>query len=149
MAGAPSNQPDRQIAQRGKVLWRLAGSDSAGVFSHAHVAYVMQSVFDGPMLARETQQLFCIGAQPRQTRDRQYDFHGRFFVDCPRARDSANLLNARPGQPRWDFRQRFEGSCFKPAVAFVMRRGALQIVPARYFLLRGKQAFRTHPKSLV
>ena len=149
MAGAASNQADREIAQRGKILRRLPRSDSAGVFAHAHVAYIMQSVFDGPMLAREFQQLFCIGARPRQTRDRQNDFRRRLAVDRPGACDSTNLLNARPRKPRRNGCQRFDRSCFEPVVAFVTRSDFLQILLPRHSFLRGKQALGTHPTSLV
>lgn len=147
--GAAPNQSYRQVAQRGKILRRMAGANPASVLSHAHVTNIMQPVLNRPVLAAERQQPLRIRSQTGQTGNRQHDFNRRFAFNRAFPRDAANLLNARPGKPRRKVCQRFDASHFDAAVAFVMRRGGLQVLTARHGLLRGKQARRTRPVSLV
>ena len=51
MPGTLSNQPKGKIAQGGEVLRGMPGTHAAGVFAQAHVANVMQSIFNRPVCA--------------------------------------------------------------------------------------------------
>jgi len=109
----------------------------------------MQPVFDGPVLSDEPQECFRVGLQAGQTGDRELDLNARRTHDRALARDAANLLGAGPIQPRRNLGQGFDGSRFEAAMAFVMRRGGLQVCLARYRLLRGKQGPRRRRGWLV
>jgi len=149
VSGTLSNQPNRQIAQSGEILWRVTGTNAAGIFTHAYVANIMQPVFYRPVLAGEGEQGFGVGAQASQTGNCKHDFDGSQILDRSVARDAANLLSARPGKPWRNLGQRFNDSLFKAAVTFVMRCRRLQIRLPRHGLLRGKQARRTRQVAPV
>ena len=147
--GTLSNQPERQIAQGGEVLRGMPGTHPARVFAHAHVANVMQPVFNGPVRAGYGEELCGVGAQAGQAGNRQYDFDGGLPLERTRAGETADLFGTGPMQPRWNLGQGFDGSRFQAAMTLILRRGRLLICLPRHCFPRGKQAHRMRRAALV
>ncbi len=117
-----SDHPGNEIAQPGK--WTRAGPDPAAVLVEAHVAHVMELVFDAPVGAIEGKQAFGSGLTGRQAGDEIGDLTADFVADDARALDPHGLGRARPSQMRHDLRSHGDLAHLDAAMTFVIAFGS-------------------------
>jgi len=76
--GGPSQQADGQVAQRGHDLSSGLLANAAAVFVKAHVAHIMQAIFNAPVAAVQGQQAHRVGFFRTQAGNAIHGFGAEF-----------------------------------------------------------------------
>ena len=112
-------QVDDRIPQGRQHLRGGSRPHPARVLAHGHVADVVQSVLDLPVVAEEDQEGGRVRSLRRAARDPVHHLHRRLAPDCPLPRDAEPF----PLRPHRQNRRRFQRPLLDPPVSLLDGRG--------------------------
>ena len=135
-------QRQRGIPDRCQNFRRVTGMSTGLVFPAADITNGMKTVFDTPVRARQSQQLFSTRPLRGETGDRVDCLDGFLAAYDALARNAADLRHAGPERVQILSQRR---SClqppgFDPAVAFLNRFGRLEVSRCGPYRRGGKRA---------
>jgi hypothetical protein len=124
-----SYQGQRGIPDRCQYFGRVTGMSTGLVFLAADITNVMKTVFDTPVRARQSQQLFSTRPLRGETGDRVDCLDGFLATYDALARNAADLRHAGPERVQIfsQRRSRLQPSGLDPAVALLNRFGRLEV----------------------
>jgi len=134
------------VSEARQHLGRTSTAHPTRVLTHSHVAYVVEFVFNMPVLPSNAQESFCGGLATPQAGNRTDHFPRGYPVQRALAFQSTDLLYAGPINIRRKLVQGFDPAEFDTVAVLVQTFGHAYLRFASHFLLRGKQAGRTHPE---
>ena len=121
------HKPQHGVSERRDGLRRVAGADTARILAQGDIAAVVEAVFDAPVLADESEQLFRAGAGPGQARHRVGNRAGGLAGALTGPLDAADLGRARPAQMGRDLARQRKAAHLDATMALLHGLGILDI----------------------
>jgi hypothetical protein len=134
------------VSEARQHLGRMATPYSAVVFTHGYIPYVVEFIFDMPVLSSDTQESFGRGLATPQAGNRTDHFPRGYSFVRALALQSTDLLDTGPINIRRKLVQCFDLAKLYTVAVLVQTFGHAYLRFASHFLLRGKQAGQTHPE---
>lgn len=134
------------VSEARQHLGRTSTAHPTRVLTHSHVAYVVEFVFNMPVLPSDAQESFGRGLATPQAGNRTDYFPRGYSFERALAFQATDLLDTGPINIRRKLVQCFDPAELDTVAVLVQTFGHAYLRFASHFLLRGKQAGRTHPK---